>query len=64
MSWRPWRPREGEEDRLAAERQRLQQGERRAEAIAAALAELTPRDRRSARPGRRACAPPPARCNG
>jgi len=39
-----------EEDRLAKERQRLQQGERRAEAIAAALAELTPasggRDRR------------------
>ena len=43
-------PREGEENELAAERQRLQQGERRAEAIAAALAELTPasggRDRR------------------
>ena len=32
------------------ERQRLQQGERRAEAIAGALAELTPRDRRSAGP--------------
>ena len=47
-------PEEDEEDRLAAERQRLQQGERRAEAIAAALAELTPRDRRSAGPGRRA----------
>jgi DNA repair protein RecN (Recombination protein N) len=43
-------PREGEEDRLAEERQRLQQGERRAEAIAAALAELTPRDRRSPGP--------------
>ncbi|HZZ57690.1 MAG TPA: DNA repair protein RecN [Opitutaceae bacterium] len=39
-----------EEDRLAAERQRLQQGERRAEAIAAAIAELTPRDRRSGGP--------------
>jgi DNA repair protein RecN (Recombination protein N) len=35
-------PEPGEEDRLATERQRLQQGERRAEAIAAALAELTP----------------------
>ena len=43
-------PGEGEEDRLAAERQRLQQNERRAEAIAAALAELTPRDRRSGGP--------------
>ncbi|BDG71105.1 DNA repair protein RecN [Roseomonas fluvialis] len=45
-------PQEGEEDRLAAERQRLQQGERRAEAIAAAIAELTPRDRRAATPSR------------
>ncbi len=45
-------PEEGEEDRLAAERQRLQQGERRAEAIAAAIAELTPRDRRAASPAR------------
>ncbi len=44
-------PAEGEEDRLAADRQRLQQGERRAEAIAAALSELTPRDRRSSGPG-------------
>jgi DNA repair protein RecN (Recombination protein N) len=43
-------PQENEEERLATERQRLQQGERRAEAIAAALAELTPRDRRSAGP--------------
>ena len=43
-------PQENEEDQLAAERQRLQQGERRAEAIAAALAELTPRDRRNAGP--------------
>src|SRR6185312_16128072 len=43
-------PQEGEEDRLAAERLRLQQGERRAEAIAAALAELAPRDRRNAGP--------------
>ncbi len=43
-------PQEGEEERLANERQRLQQGERRAEAIAAALAELTPRDRRSSGP--------------
>ncbi|CAH0237530.1 DNA repair protein RecN [Roseomonas sp. CECT 9278] len=45
-------PQEGEEDRLATERQRLQQGERRAEAIAAAIAELTPRDRRAATPSR------------
>jgi len=43
-------PEAGEEERLAAERQRLQQGERRAEAIAAAVAELAPRDRRSAGP--------------
>jgi DNA repair protein RecN (Recombination protein N) len=43
-------PHEGEEDALAAERQWLQQGERRAEAIAAALAEITPRDRRNAGP--------------
>ncbi len=43
-------PVEGEEDELAKERLRLQAGERRAEAIAAALAELTPKDRRSAGP--------------
>ena len=43
-------PEPDEEERLAAERQRLQQGERRAEAIAAALAELAPRDRRSPGP--------------
>ncbi len=43
-------PAEGEEDRLAAERQRLQHGERRAEAIAAAIAEIAPRDRRNAGP--------------
>jgi len=40
-------PQPNEEDALAAERQRLQQHERRGEAIAAALAELTPRDRRT-----------------
>ncbi|ONG56247.1 DNA repair protein RecN [Pseudoroseomonas deserti] len=39
-------PVEGEEDALAAERQTMQQGERRAEAVAASLAELQPRDRR------------------
>ncbi|HUB15929.1 MAG TPA: DNA repair protein RecN [Acetobacteraceae bacterium] len=39
-------PQESEEDRLATERQRLQQGERRAEAIASALAEIAPHDRR------------------
>jgi DNA repair protein RecN (Recombination protein N) len=43
-------PQEGEEDGLAADRARMQQGERRAEAVAGALAELTPRDRRSATP--------------
>jgi DNA repair protein RecN (Recombination protein N) len=43
-------PRIGEEESLARERQRLQQNERRAEAISAALAELTPRDRRNAGP--------------
>jgi DNA repair protein RecN (Recombination protein N) len=40
-------PEEGEEERLADERQRLQRGEKRAEAIATALAELAPRDRRA-----------------
>jgi DNA repair protein RecN (Recombination protein N) len=40
-------PEEGEETALAETRQRLQQGEKRAEAIEAALAELAPRDRRS-----------------
>ena len=43
-------PQPGEEEDLATQRQRLQQGERRAEAVAAAMAELTPRDRRSAGP--------------
>ena len=46
-------PSDEEEERLAAERQRLQQGERRAEAIVAALAELAPpvgRDRRGPGP--------------
>jgi len=43
-------PEEGEEDSLAAERQALQQGERRGEAIAEALAALNPRDRRAANP--------------
>jgi DNA repair protein RecN (Recombination protein N) len=41
----------GEEEALAAERLRLQAGERRAEAIAAALAELRPKDRRQGGPG-------------
>ena len=44
------RPEEGEEDRLAAERLHLQQGERRAEAIASALAEILPHDRRGVGP--------------
>jgi DNA repair protein RecN (Recombination protein N) len=43
-------PQDGEEERLAGERQRLQQGEKRAEAIATALGELTSRDRRSPGP--------------
>jgi DNA repair protein RecN (Recombination protein N) len=41
-------PREREEDELVAERQRMQQNERQAEALAAAIADLTPRDRRGA----------------
>ncbi len=44
-------PQPGEEEQLATERQRLQHGERRAEAIAAALTELSPRDRRNSGPG-------------
>jgi DNA repair protein RecN (Recombination protein N) len=43
-------PQPGEEAALAEERQRLQQDEKRAEAFAAALAELAPRDRRSNNP--------------
>ena len=43
-------PEEGEEDALAARRLALQGNERRAEAIAAALAELAPRDRRDRGP--------------
>ncbi len=38
-------PEEGEEERLVAERQTLQQGEKRGETIAAALAELVPQGR-------------------
>ena len=57
-------PRVGEEESLSKERLRLQQNERRAEAIASALAELTPRDRRSGRDLPPPCAPPwRARCN-
>jgi DNA repair protein RecN (Recombination protein N) len=48
-------PRDGEEERLAAERQRLQKGEKRAETIAAAIAELAPSHgrglRQSSNPG-------------
>jgi DNA repair protein RecN (Recombination protein N) len=44
-------PEPGEEESLAERRQALQQGERRAEAVASAIAELTPRDRRTAAPG-------------
>jgi DNA repair protein RecN (Recombination protein N) len=43
-------PQPGEEEALAVERLRLQADERRAEAIAAALAELTPKDRRALGP--------------
>ena len=39
-------PRPDEEDQLVADRLRLQQNERQAEAIAAAVSELNPRDRR------------------
>ncbi|MDF7675018.1 DNA repair protein RecN [Acetobacteraceae bacterium ESL0709] len=44
-------PQEGEEDHLVSLRTQLQQEERRQEAVAAALAELNPRDRRNAHPG-------------
>lgn len=44
-------PEEGEEEELSKERQRLQQGERRGESIASALADLQPRDRRRGGPG-------------
>ncbi len=44
-------PQPDEETHLAEERQQLQQGGRRAEAVAAALAEILPRDRRNAAPG-------------
>jgi DNA repair protein RecN (Recombination protein N) len=43
-------PVQGEEDALAGERLRLQAGERRAEAIASAIAELRPKDRRASGP--------------
>ncbi len=43
-------PEEGEETELSRERQQLQQGERRAEQIGAALSELQPRDRRRGGP--------------
>jgi DNA repair protein RecN (Recombination protein N) len=43
-------PRADEEAELAEERRTLQQAERRGEAIAAAIAELAPRDRRSGNP--------------
>lgn len=43
-------PQPDEEETLARQRHSLQQAERRNEAVAAALAELTPRDRRTAAP--------------
>lgn len=43
-------PQEGEEEELASLRIKLQQDERRGEAVAAALSELTPRDRRTTTP--------------
>ena len=43
-------PRPGEEDELATLRHQLQQGEKRAEAIASALSELAPRDRKNSGP--------------
>jgi DNA repair protein RecN (Recombination protein N) len=43
-------PVEGEETGLATQRQELQRGEKRAEAVQAAIEELTPRDRRSHAP--------------
>jgi DNA repair protein RecN (Recombination protein N) len=44
-------PEEGEEEELSKDRQRLQQGEKRGEQIATALAALQPRDRRKGGPG-------------
>ncbi len=44
-------PGPGEEEHLAAERQRLQQGDRRAETIASALGELAPQGRDRRNPG-------------
>lgn len=44
-------PVEGEEEGLSQDRLRLQQGEKRAEQIAVALAALQPRDRRASGPG-------------
>lgn len=43
-------PQEGEEEKLAAIRVSLQQEEKRGEAVTAALAELTPKDRRTPSP--------------
>ncbi|MCH4089810.1 DNA repair protein RecN [Acetobacter sp.] len=43
-------PQQDEENDLAAQRQALQRNERRSEAVAAALAELNPRDRRNSGP--------------
>ncbi|MBV9735770.1 MAG: DNA repair protein RecN [Acidisphaera sp.] len=43
-------PQPDEEERLAQQRHRLQQGERHAEAIATAMAELAPHDRRTPAP--------------
>ncbi|PHY95312.1 DNA repair protein RecN [Acetobacter pomorum] len=43
-------PQPGEEEELAQQRHALQQAERRGEAVAAALSELTPKDRRSPGP--------------
>ena len=43
-------PQPGEEEQLAVQRHSLQQSERRGEAIAAALAELTPREKRNSGP--------------
>ena len=56
-------PQPDEEERLAQERQRLQQGERRAEAIAAALPNWRRATGAAPRPPPR-CVRPAARCSG
>ena len=63
-NWPRWRRATARKTSSRAERQRLQQSERRAEAIAAALSEIAPRDRRSAGPASARCARRRGCCSG